>query len=979
MELVKFKRPILKLITIFVLFFSFTFGQDSSKTWLDIQQFWLDTYASNSGGLNKLPSSILNLDKIAKAQPDEDFYGIGHGNNNYNPFITSFGGTPKTNQAYVWGLAKTEKNIWWGTGPNVHCLVMGGYLQTTTANMNDCWVCEFGENSNYPNLPPSIRDWRPPRIFMYDSESETEYDKTWSVTPPYTQMLMTTVGIRSGGSHNGVVFMAGPALTGGINIFAFNGLTGQFIGAHNLNLLADGTQANNIRKWLVVDDVLYTAIGTTVDGKVLRWNGDLSSPFDFEIVGNLDTQGAELAFHDGRIFISTWPVGLGVGGAQSGLWMSPPIDADGLNGTDKDAWQKVWSVADYEPDMITALTYGGGALMSYNGELYWGTMHVPLMATVAHLTVFPPDDIFDILAAAFGTWRAVTIFKGKDFGEPTQEVSLLYGMPMLPAYDPIEGWQIVPNNMGGVMPQFGLAGFNNFFNNYTWTMENYNNRLYTGTMDHVFLIYKILVPTLNQFASMYLPEDSTRVTTIDQSLEEQIQLPAYDFGADLLRFDDSNSPAVQESVNGVENEMNYGIRTMLVDDALYLGMANPMNLHTDGGWELIKAVETANVTGNILYGETGYPAVTQVMLEPVPNYSKLFYYAQADQNGEYLFQNIPVGKYKVKLLLSDEDFSSAVNMRDAYIVQEMAAKIRTQPDYRTQLFKVCDVSNDGHIRWNDAVMIMDKIFGLLDVFTVPDWIYEDPGIIDVHSDTQFPTISAIISGDVDLSYIDMFDGRLNLLSIETTFLDKLTSNSVELPFYLDADESLGGLSLVFEIPNDNFIYKGINSELPLNVKEAEGKLYISGMWISESGNWNKSEPFFTINFVRSENSSQRNFGLNLIKNQSMVFNKNAELVKAVLKTIEFGRVIPRGYALNQNYPNPFNPSTTIKFDLPKNEFVSLKIYDILGREISTMLNQKIDAGNHEVTFDAKNLPSGIYFYTISAGEFKATKKMILLR
>jgi photosystem II stability/assembly factor-like uncharacterized protein len=85
------------------------------------------------------------------------------------------------------------------------------------------------------------------------------------------------------------------------------------------------------------------------------------------------------------------------------------------------------------------------------------------------------------------------------------------------------------------------------------------------------------------------------------------------------------------------------------------------------------------------------------------------------------------------------------------------------------------------------------------------------------------------------------------------------------------------------------------------------------------------------------------------------------------------------FTLEQNYPNPFNPSTKIKFSLPANGHTSLKVYDILGREVSTLLNEEFKAGEHEVEFNAENLPSGVYFYRIKAGEFTDIKKMLLLK
>jgi enediyne biosynthesis protein E4 len=98
---------------------------------------------------------------------------------------------------------------------------------------------------------------------------------------------------------------------------------------------------------------------------------------------------------------------------------------------------------------------------------------------------------------------------------------------------------------------------------------------------------------------------------------------------------------------------------------------------------------------------------------------------------------------------------------------------------------------------------------------------------------------------------------------------------------------------------------------------------------------------------------------------------------------EISNNIPKQYSLEQNYPNPFNPSTRIRFSLPKNGFVQLKIFDILGKEVATLLDEYKSAGFYEADFSSSDLqsslPSGIYFYSIKSGKFLETKKMILLK
>ena len=88
---------------------------------------------------------------------------------------------------------------------------------------------------------------------------------------------------------------------------------------------------------------------------------------------------------------------------------------------------------------------------------------------------------------------------------------------------------------------------------------------------------------------------------------------------------------------------------------------------------------------------------------------------------------------------------------------------------------------------------------------------------------------------------------------------------------------------------------------------------------------------------------------------------------------------PKEYILKQNYPNPFNPSTKITFTLPKPEHVTLIVLNLLGQKVSTLLNTKINAGSHNVQFDAHDLPSGIYFYRIQAGKFSQVRKMVVFR
>lgn len=94
---------------------------------------------------------------------------------------------------------------------------------------------------------------------------------------------------------------------------------------------------------------------------------------------------------------------------------------------------------------------------------------------------------------------------------------------------------------------------------------------------------------------------------------------------------------------------------------------------------------------------------------------------------------------------------------------------------------------------------------------------------------------------------------------------------------------------------------------------------------------------------------------------------------------QVGNLVPEGYALSQNYPNPFNPQTQIGFDIPRQGLVSLKVFDMLGREIMTLVSKEMPAGHYRASFDGRALSSGTYFYTLKAGNFEQSRKMLLVK
>ena len=199
--------------------------------------------------------------------------------------------------------------------------------------------------------------------------------------------------------------------------------------------------------------------------------------------------------------------------------------------------------------------------------------------------------------------------------------------------------------------------------------------------------------------------------------------------------------------------------------------------------------------------------------------------------------------------------------------------------------------------------------------------------------------------------------------------------------------SIGGGLVKYNDTNWTF-YNTSNSGLPDNYVnciaiDGNGNKWIGtykGLAKYDGTNWtvfdtsNSGLPDNTVNCIAIDSNGNIWMGTD---SGLAVFNEGG--IVSVKEKENNNKHYPNKYILSQNYPNPFNPSTTIKYSIPKQSYVTLKVYDILGNEIETLANEEKPAGEYEVTLDAVNLPSGVYFYRLQAGSFVETKKMILLK
>jgi hypothetical protein len=586
--------------------------QAQSTNAYTLLSYWLlNSTATPTPATTPYTSSV-----VAQAQVDECFYGLAAYNTtfadlNNNSFFGAYygpspkdlssgaltncinaassGAKPKINQAYVWGLTANGSDVWFATVANTLCVVLDEFSYAFSQSwpgptQNSDYVCD-AVTAN------PLEDFKPPRMFVYNSNSQILTDLTGSVKAngvfPDPNLLdlnplapKLVFGLRSAGNHDGVVYFGGLKLDSSdatktnVVMFAFDASTKAYLGSH----VFDGTDGNvaytDIRQWHVYNGRLYTGVSTANGGQILHWTGTVANPFSFEVVGNIGADPAYFTLHsDNRIYVSTWPPNSNLlSPTTMSVWMSPPLHGKPalLTSSDANSWHQVWDLSQYEVE--PAAVQVGGAIASYGGYLYFGTMHVPSSGVAAFEYLYGPPTDED--AAALGSYRPISIFRSKGFAGTKPSVQLLYGNALLPKFNPNTNlWTLVPNNLGQ-SGLYGRAGFGNLFNNYTWAAEVYNNQLFIGTMDWSYIAGDVV----GAMPSFVQPFVQTRVQN----------------GADLWYFTKTSQPAKLIDAAGLGNITSYGIRNLVTGpDGLWVGMANPMNLRSDlnnnpGGWKLIQ-------------------------------------------------------------------------------------------------------------------------------------------------------------------------------------------------------------------------------------------------------------------------------------------------------------------------------------------------------------------------------------------------------
>lgn len=565
-------------------------------------------------------NSKLAVDTVFQAPVDEAYYGLASPDNKYVPEglsesaleeIKQNGGQGKRNGSYVWGMGTYKDKLFWSTNNNYLCMQgYGNFVQPGKGDNapyeNSCWVCEYGqsayakeayeegdENSKYADI-------RPPRMYSYDTKTGVVTDITPSIAD--YPLLKNCQGLRSCGVHNGVVFFGGPGLYASdwdskvsAAFVAYDADNDRILSTSSMDNV-DGCKVVNVRRWRVINNVLYVTVGLTHPttgkkiGALLRWYGDKNDPWKFHIVGLVDKEAAELAYFNNRIYIGTW-------GTVSAVNVSPELPEGGFTpvGINSDMWPEIWTTESAEPTKTLgrSLTSVAG-FHEWRDHLYWGVFCPNYYILSSALATYGDLTSPDALAFILGNYRTPSFWRlDKD-----NTCEMLYGdtsnpKPVYNWKGNIEKWELEPN---GLTAKWGRGGFGNLCTIYVWALQQYNDNLYIGTMD----LSNLAVAA----ASKLLGDES--FDTLSKLLTG---LDTSDEGFELLRMTDEEEAPKFITQNGFNNAEQYGVRNLeVLNNKLMLGSASMSSLKDNGGWHVL-SLDDLSTPASISQSEIKKPGI----------------------------------------------------------------------------------------------------------------------------------------------------------------------------------------------------------------------------------------------------------------------------------------------------------------------------------------------------------------------------------
>jgi hypothetical protein len=411
----------------------------------------------------------------------------------------------------------------------------------------------------------------------------------------------------------------------------------------------------------------------------------------------------------------------------------------------------------------------------------------------------------------------------------------------------------------------------------------------------------------------------------------------------------------------------------------------------------VRVIEFHSINGRVIYYDMVTP-LEDVDLMLSGDWTST---ETTDQNGFYEFQNLFPGDFVICPEREDDD--PGVTVSD--VVKIRRHLVLLEPFDTPYKFIAADVNQNEFVSVADVIKIRRYLAGLEPLpsgnwsFVDSSYAITDENWMDAPDCIEFSIWDADLAdsnfigvrmGDVDVT-LGINSGTPPVVT-DNVMLDLIDSqgspgDTVEISLLVQGFVDVAGIEIHLEYPGGNIDFielnSGVISDYTLN--SPAGEIHLVWEDIENPVTLPTNSELFSISFEILPGTTEdvpvgftTAYVVNSFGTDFAVYSSDA-LINLIPLSIEDSFLLPDKMNVHQNYPNPFNARTLIKFDLPVSSRVKIEIFDLLGRKIETLLDGRFEAGYHDVSWNAENYPSGLYFYIMQAEDYSKACKMLLLK